>query len=186
MESVRAIVLGLAVALSHTAAGAETGSPRDVANPAPGRNPGCVPYTEAGPGLSPPDLAKGAEECVRKGDYDRAIDLVGLLVLRSRYDETRIGGAASADISNAIMTGLRAKLDSTQIRALAAAFERFGQPGSPRRRAFCQAMRVEGPPTYVPVYMTARGKGVLPRAPGFVPQTAWSKLLREFLECGTD
>lgn len=152
-------------------------------------DPGCIAVTEAGPGLTPPDLGRGALACAGAGDWDRGVELYILMQLRAAYDAERVADQTAHQAGAVLAQQVTDALPAGGQEAFQAAFGRFGDTGGARHKAFCTAVTAGGPPNHDPAWMIQHGMGAFtdPAAeglvPGFKPKAAWTALLADYLKC---
>ena len=149
------------------------------------QNPGCIAPEAAGPGLTPPDLLLGMQDCLKRGDYDAAVRMMILWQLRAQYDARRVSDQTARAATGALNAISSESMSARQQAQMQKAFQRFGGDGSPAHREICQIVRASGPPNYVPDYMILHGlrrvgDGLVA---GFRPKREWRGLLRDYLKC---
>jgi pentatricopeptide repeat protein len=180
----------MVVALAASGAVAQVRNHETAGNLAATVDPGCVAVERAGAELSPPDLGLGVRACARAGKWDQAVELYILMQLRAVYDIERVADRSAHQAEDVLSMQVTERLPRGGQAKMQAAFERFGDTGGARHRAFCKAVESSGPPRHDPGWMIRHGMGAVlgeggdGLVKGFRPERAWRKVLRDYMKCG--
>jgi pentatricopeptide repeat protein len=183
------LALAAAAGLAAGVAGAQVRNQDAAGNLAATVDPGCIAVGQAGATLSPPDLGLGVQACARAGDWDQAVELYILMQLRAVYDIARVADISAHQAEDVLSMQVTESLPRGGQARLQAAFEQFGETGSPRHKAFCRAVKAGGPPQHDPAWMVRHGMGAFlgeggdGLVPGFRPRAAWTAVLRDYMKC---
>lgn len=190
MESrAKAGIIGAAMIVAGTVAGAQVTNYETPGNLAVTQNPGCIAIEAAGPELTPPDLHAGALSCVADKRWEAAADLFLLGLVRAAFDTRRVSDETAHQAVPALALQFNKALKPRAVRKLEAAFEGFGGTESEQHVAFCATFAEMAPPSYEPAYMIAHGMDAVMgrktvRVTPFDPETAWAETLTGYLKCG--
>lgn len=152
-------------------------------------DPGCVAAADAGAELTPPDLGLGVQACARAGKWDAAVELYILMQLRAVYDIERVSDGSAHQAEDVLSMQVTEHLPRGGQAKMQAAFQRFGDSGGARHRAFCKVVKASGPPRHDPGWMIRHGMGAVlgeggdGLVKGFRPERAWGKVLRDYMHC---
>ena len=114
----------------------------------------CVSLNEFKNTWTPEDSFSRMQDCIAKGDLEKAADLDTMALIYGNYDTWRV---ADEDVKNGftVLTYLTYQnIGDSQRGDLAATSARRIKPGSASAKALCQKAQQIGPPGYVPLYMT--------------------------------
>lgn len=179
----------LALVASAGAATSQVRNQETAGNLAATVDPGCIAVGEAAPGLSPPDLGLGVRACAKAGQWDAAVELYILMQLRAVYDIARVADKTAHQAEDVLSMQVTESLPRGGQEKILAAFDRFGDTGSPRHRAFCKAVKAGGRPQHDPAWMVLHGMGAVlgeggdGLVSGFRPEAEWKAVLRDYMKC---
>jgi len=133
--------------------------PVPVTEPAPVHAPAstplpCASLAEFKHTWTPEDSFNRMQDCLAKGDVDKASDLDTLAVIYGNYDTWRV---SDEDVKNGftVLTYLTYQnLSDAERHDLALMSTRKTAKGSASVKVLCQRVLQIGPPAYIPLYMT--------------------------------
>ncbi|WP_074647382.1 hypothetical protein [Celeribacter baekdonensis] len=149
----------------------------------------CVGFAEAGPDLSPADLALGARDCFRKKRGEDMAGLFLLLKVRGYFDTKRVKDRTAHQAVTVIAMNLESKLGQRYARMLQDELAAFFVDGSSKKIEFCTSLRASPPPSYIPSYMIQHGMDVVLGKPGtglvdgFSAKAAWRDVIETYVKC---
>jgi len=182
--------LVLVMALAATGAAAQVTNREAAGNLEARVDPGCIGLAKAGAELSPPDLGLGVKACAKAGRWDEAVELYVLMQLRAVYDAERVADISAHQAGSVLSMQVTQGLPRGGQKKMQAAMERFGATGGARHKAFCKTVKAAGRPQHDPSWMVRHGMGAFlgtggdGLVKGFKPDTAWRKVLRDYMKCG--
>ena len=169
--------------------------PPQVVVPKPAPLP-CASLDEFKDTWTPEESFNRMQDCIAKGDMDKASDLDTMALIYGNYDTWRV---ADEEVKNgfAVLTYLTYQnLSDSQRGDLAVTSTQRTKPGSASAKALCQRVMQIGPPAYVPLYMTRyriddAGRDIVGPAATQVDQSTtfdiarqWQQALDAVLHCG--
>ncbi len=155
----------------------------------------CASLDEFKDTWTPEESFSRMQDCIAKGDMDRAADLDTLALIYGNYDTWRV---ADEEVKNGftVLTYLTYQnLSDSQRGDLAVTSSERSRAGSVNEKTMCQKVLQIGPPGYVPLYMTKyriddAGRDVVGPAAPQVDQSAnfdiarqWQQAVDAVLHC---
>lgn len=197
MVSLVLILAGCATTPAPSASMAvpQTSEPSQVVVPKPVPLP-CASLDEFKGTWTPEQSFSRMQDCIAKGDMEKASDLDTMALIYGNYDTWRV---VDEEVKNGftVLTYLTYQnLSDSQRGALAVTSAQRIKPGSTSAKTMCQKVMQIGPPAYVPLYMTKyriddAGRNVVgpaaaqvDQSPSFDIARQWQQAVDAVLHCG--
>jgi len=149
------------------------------------RNTGCVAIDTLTNQEIPPNIYRGAADCIKTGAYDKASKLIFLARFYGLFDGERIADSTAAQGAIVLEMNMLAPVPIDIKTKLQEHLTKNFNIGSEPFSAFCQTIAKKGYPTYHPDYLIQHGISAFSQQKGnglktdFNAEKTWMKILSQ-------
>lgn len=150
---------------------------------------GCIPLAEAKNTFTPPDLYKGASDCLNKDEYESAAELFALAGIYGRFDAERVSDKTARQAVTVMLMSAFANVSQDKKERFNTVLSRITRADGGLGR-LCEHVQRVGMPDYYPSYMILHGIKAFTGDPhdgaiktDFDPSGVWKNLQAAYLHC---
>ena len=149
---------------------------------------GCIAVSDVEDTYTPADLYKGVGACIAAGDYKNGSSLYAMAGIYGRFDTLRVTDRSAHQALTVLQMHELGSLPQGRMDKLRQEVTSIVNDDA-RLAELCARIRMIGPPSYAPRYMTQHGMGAFSSGGGSEPDepfdraAAWEKSLTSYLHC---
>ncbi|MBS1169908.1 MAG: hypothetical protein H6R01_826 [Burkholderiaceae bacterium] len=153
------------------------------------QNVSCIPLTQAKNTFTPPDLYKGAVDCLARDNFDASAKLFALAGIYARFDAKRVSDVTARQAGPVLIMNTFSAVPTDKKAKLGEALNLM-QKNHERLRQLCTEVNAIGMPNYYPSYMIHHGMRAFKGNPhegalvnNFDAVGVWKNLQSTYLHC---